>query len=486
MRALSVELPAQRRLLRSDGLQRWLLPEPQTGTSERLIKQFAPSVAVCPDAMHRWLHMAEVNAALTFAPCAQIEDWGMRDGGAFIVSHRPEGLPLSGLLQAIKASGARLAAELVAPMGVLLLDALDHAQRHDPSLTHLDLDLDLVTVRPDGALVLPEFGLWSVLSPADIARSRFDAGRVQYCAPEVVEARPADTRSDVFSVGVLLYQLLTGELPFGGATQLVIAMAISDGKHAPLRERAPEAPEDLCDIIEVMLAPDAEERFQTPAAARNALRTTVRSHDSLAIKLALSCVGRGASAVPAEEGPRARAIAPALSPHASPLALSPLAPSLPAPSLPMSSPFAPSPPPLFVSQAPIAANDGRTAHLRPALLGLRTPVAQDVAPSPVPPAMLSSPVAMLPAPFAAASLGPALLVPAVSQATSPRVALEHAWAAAPCKWRDPTDTVFRVRARRFEQGPAVRPTPFPRAVCLLAAALGLTSIFGLYLLYRLI
>lgn len=278
MRTLSRAIPADCRLLRSDGLQRWFVHEPRGAHADaRVIKQLAPSVSLDRAVTARWLQVAAQNAELQHPACTQVEDWGVHDGAAYVVSKAASGVPLRVMLESVAASGARLAAELVAPIGIMILDALDYALQREPALLHLDLDLEGITVRSDGAVVLPEFALWSVLPPADVARCRFDSGRVQYCSPELVQSRRGDCRSDVFSVGAVLYQLLTGELPFAGTTHLVMAMAIADGKRDAVHERAPDAPEGLCDILEAMLATSAAERFQSPAAAANALRCIVRA-----------------------------------------------------------------------------------------------------------------------------------------------------------------------------------------------------------------
>jgi serine/threonine protein kinase len=299
MRTLSRAIPVDCRLLRSDGLQRWFVHEPSlAGDEVRVIKQLAPSVTVDNGLVARWLQVAALNADLQHPACTQVEDWGVYEGAAYVVSRQASGVALRVLLEAVQASGASLAAELVAPIGVMILEALDYAQRREPALLHLDLDLEGITVRSDGSVVLPEFALWSVLSPKDVARCRFDSGRVQYCSPELVQSREGDCRSDVFSVGAVLYQLLTGELPFVGTTQLVVAMAIADGKRVAVRTRAPDAPESLCDILESMLATRAAERFQTPAAAANALRSTIRDGDRAPLRLPAALLSARSAELP--------------------------------------------------------------------------------------------------------------------------------------------------------------------------------------------
>ena len=488
MRALSTAIPAARRLLRSDGLQRWFVHEPVAGAaSARVIKQLAPSSAADADLAPRWLEAAARNASLTHPGCTQVQEWGVYEGSAYLVSRAPTGVPLRSLLDAVRSSGARLAAQLVAPIGIMILEALDHAPQRDSTLTHLDLDLDGVTVSPDGSVVLSEFALWSVLSPAEIARCRFDSGRVQYCAPELVQSRAGDQRSDIFSVGGLLYHLLTGERPFAGATQLLIALAIASGERALVHERAPEAPEGLCDVIETMLATSADERFQTPAAAATALRWTLgerlveprastpRPH---AKELPAASLRphpeepRAASLCPHAEEPHAASPEPAPPPLCFPGAASPLPDPLVGASVPELCPAQlvsnPQQPAVHSApQANIAVNDGRTAYVR-----VRPPVAprEHVQREPTQPPLLL-PSAALAAPrlsslarggtarFDEPRREPALSVsflrslaepPPAASSRAPETDVPAAWSAYAKRgerWSDPSETVFQVRLR---------------------------------------
>src|SRR5690606_6572685 len=138
-------------------------------------------------------------------------------------------------------------------------------------LSHLDLCPQSVLLRDDASVVVTEFGMWESLDAAEAARRRFDLGRVHYLSPELARSLAGDARSDVFSVGAMLYELLAGERPFQARTQLLVAIAIAEGKRKSLREVDASFPEGLVDIVDSMLALDPDERFQSARAARNAL-----------------------------------------------------------------------------------------------------------------------------------------------------------------------------------------------------------------------
>jgi serine/threonine-protein kinase len=153
-----------------------------------------------------------------------------------------------------------------------MLEALADVAEMDAKLAHLDVCPASVIVRSNGSIALTEFSMWDALTPAEAARLRFDRARVAHLSPEIAKSLPGDARSDVFSVGAILYELLSGQRPFTGATQLLVALAIADGRRKPLAEVAPGVPEDLAHVVEAMLALKPEDRFQSARAALNALR----------------------------------------------------------------------------------------------------------------------------------------------------------------------------------------------------------------------
>lgn len=511
MRALSFTLAADRQLLKPDGLHRSFLLDGASSSGERRVaKQLLPGLATNPDTVDAWLGLVGQNAALGL-PCGpRIEDWGVHGEAAYMVSAHAAGVPLSATFSQLRACDPQRAVELIAYVGAAVLEALAQARQREPTLVHLDLDPDSITVRPDGSLQVPEFGLWTALDPAEIARCRFDSGRVQYCSPEVVQSRVADSRSDIFSLGVLLSRMVTGAPTFPGGTQLVIAMAIAEGKRSPLRERAPQAAADLCEVLELMLATACEERFQTPDAARSALLSTMRAGAlELSAQLGTYTAAATGSAALTQvlasplAPPRAREAAT----HAVAAAHSALGAAGPRreptratvePTPPRST--SPQPPPLFVSLPGEPCS--RAALPQVALDAARAPSAL--------PALAAPPAASQPP--SASRAEPALPLPPLPQALAlldagelhvndgrtsflrppvtpaPRANFEHAVAlpATPQKWRDPTLTVFQAKQRQPSEPPAGAVGPRLRPTVLLSMLLGFSTVIALYLAYRLL
>jgi serine/threonine protein kinase len=158
-----------------------------------------------------------------------------------------------------------LAASETARIGAAIADAVHSLHLQDA--IHLDLKPDNIILKPDGQAVLIDFGIaYHAHFPDLLAEEqRFTAGSAPYISPEQVRGTRTDPRSDVFALGVILYEMATGELPFG--VPLTIA-GLRDRlwrDPVPPRARAPELPPWLQEIILRCLEPRAERRYQSAA-----------------------------------------------------------------------------------------------------------------------------------------------------------------------------------------------------------------------------
>jgi Protein kinase domain len=502
------------RLVRSDGLQRWLLlPDAVGEATPRLLKLLDPALAVDGTLSRLWLGRASQNRVLCHPAGPHVLEATRDESGVFVVSRYGEGVALSELMQA----GA-FAPALAAYVCSTLLEVLQQAQSCDSALTHLDLDPAGILVRSDGSLLLPEFGLWGVLSPRELARRRFDAGRIAYASPELVQARSADTRSDVFSLGALLYELLSGEPAFAGATPLAVALAIDGGLRKPLA-----VVESLREVVDAMLESEVEARFQSAAAARQALSSVVPYEPAAAQRELARRVAAQTRSNRAEQEPRTQlglgltalvraAVSSVGEPAAAMRVMQPNAASLGenpfvAPSAVAEPPTGPAPPPLFLPATPAAAappnarepraphrdavHDGRTAFLR---VEAR---ARTCEPETEARAGTREPETAAPAGTRERAVAAREPVRARKLETALRTVLPRAWqhaftgALSPApvspqgKWRDPSATLFQPRQPAL-MAPLVRASGQPLARWLaIALLLGPPLLVAVYLSCRL-
>src|SRR5262249_2261526 len=195
-------------------------------------------------------------------------DVGSQDGLSYLVMECLEGETLAKRLE----KGA-LPLEQVLKYGAQIADALDKA--HRSGVVHRDLKPGNVILTPRGAKLL-DFGLpkpaASLVSEATltaaaaqttpVTREGTIVGTFQYMSPEQVEGKELDGRSDIFSLGAVLYEMLTGEKAFSGKSQLSVGSAILEQEPAPINSIKPMTPLALEHAIRRCLAKDPEERWQ--------------------------------------------------------------------------------------------------------------------------------------------------------------------------------------------------------------------------------
>jgi len=232
------------------------------------VKVLGEHLAVDATARARLVREARTASALNHPNICTIHEVGEADGQTFIVMEFVEGRPLSEV-----AGPSGLPIEMVIRYGIQIADALAHA--HERGVVHRDLKGANVMIARDGRAKVMDFGLAKRLPGADEA-TRTEAsltevgsvaGTLAYMAPELLRGEPADTRSDLWALGVALYQAATGALPFTGQTPFDLSSAI-------LREPVgPPAgtPAGFGMIVQHCLAKDPAQRYQRAGEVRAAL-----------------------------------------------------------------------------------------------------------------------------------------------------------------------------------------------------------------------
>ena len=229
-----------------------------------------------PSAKARLLREARTASRLNHPHICTIHEVGEHDGQAFIAMELVEGRRLSSLLE----RGA-LPVDEVQRYGIQLADALAHA--HGRSIVHRDLKSANVIITPEGRAKVLDFGLAKHQSAADLSKTVTQGmdtltapgmvvGTLAYMAPEQLRGRPADTRSDIWALGVVLYEMASGRRPFQGNTGFELSSAII-GQAPPPIPPGPMGPlpPELRTIIERCLAKDPAERYQSSGDVRAAM-----------------------------------------------------------------------------------------------------------------------------------------------------------------------------------------------------------------------
>jgi serine/threonine-protein kinase len=213
----------------------------------------------------RFRHEAIAAARLSHPNIVSTYDTGDDDGVAYIVMELVEGPTLRHLVD----QHGGLPVTDVIRIGSQVADALDAA--HRAGLVHRDVKPANVLVPAVGPVKVTDFGIAKAAGGDDLTRTGTVMGTARYLAPEQVNGRPTDPRTDVYALGLLLYEALCGHPPFGGDTEIATAMARLTTAAPAVRAERPEVSQALDDVIHRCLARQPSARFGSAAAVRDAL-----------------------------------------------------------------------------------------------------------------------------------------------------------------------------------------------------------------------
>ncbi|WP_425409872.1 protein kinase domain-containing protein [Hyphococcus sp.] len=227
----------------------------------------------------RFLREAKAAGALSHAGIVTIYDVGEAEGVPYIAMELLKGAPLSDLL----AENRPLPIGEVISYGMRLAEALDYA--HSRGVVHRDIKPSNIWVGDDGTVKLLDFGI-ARRSEADKLRAEVEAlktyagqvlGTPRYMSPEQTLGRAIDHRSDFFSLGSLMYEMLTGRPAFEGEGLATIAVKITQENPPPLSEWIGDCPKGLAHIIARLMDKSPDRRFDTGAELAAALRREERA-----------------------------------------------------------------------------------------------------------------------------------------------------------------------------------------------------------------
>jgi serine/threonine protein kinase/tetratricopeptide (TPR) repeat protein len=245
------------------------------------IKVMGDGVLVDKTARDLLLREARTASSLNHPNICTIHEVGDSDGETYIVMEQVEGQPLNSL---VGTSG--LAPDLVIRYGIQIADALAHA--HKNGVIHRDLKSTNAVVTPEGRVKVLDFGLAAHLrdaqlleatsSKAPLTESRVIVGTLPYLAPELLRGQAADVRTDLWALGVLLYEMASGSHPFRGQTGFELSSAILREAPAPLPASVPPG---LRAVVLRCLEKSPDDRCQSAGEVQSVLQALQGSHPTL-------------------------------------------------------------------------------------------------------------------------------------------------------------------------------------------------------------
>ena len=284
-------------LLGTGGMGEVYLAEDMRLHRQVALKILHENVAADAERLRRFGHEARAASALNHPNIMTVHEFGTSGGVHFLATEYVEGKTLR---EAIK--GGQLT----------LIDALKIAEQaasalsaaHEAGIVHRDIKPDNIMLRPDGYVKVLDFGIakltenrkavhWTDSESPTREHFKTNPGEVMgtadYMSPEQARGKDVDSRADIFSLGVVLYEMLTGQRPFAGENAMDSIGAILHKEPTPINQLLPELPTEIEQIVNKTLRKDRNERYQT---AKDLLTDLRRNRQRLEFEAELAA-GRG-------------------------------------------------------------------------------------------------------------------------------------------------------------------------------------------------
>jgi beta-lactam-binding protein with PASTA domain/tRNA A-37 threonylcarbamoyl transferase component Bud32 len=230
------------------------------------IKVLSERFASDPSFVDRFRREARAAARLNDRNVVSVFDSGADDGTNFIVMEYIEGRTLADFL----AGGGKLPPDKAAELVEHVCDGL--AAAHAQGVVHRDIKPANIMVTREGVVKVMDFGIARITTSADtIAQTAQVLGTASYLSPEQAQGRPVDARSDIYSLGIVLYELLAGSAPFNGESPVAVAMKHVHETPPPPSSVNPDVPPALDAVVMRALSKNPANRYQTATAFKDDL-----------------------------------------------------------------------------------------------------------------------------------------------------------------------------------------------------------------------
>jgi serine/threonine protein kinase len=258
----------------SGGMAKVYLAEDITGNDLVAVKVLYPQFSQDISFIQRFNREAKLASTLTDPHIVRVLDYGADRDLQYLVMEYVEGQDLHAKLKEEGTFEWKYALETLDQLAT----ALEHAHLH--GVVHRDIKPQNLMLNDNGLLKVLDFGIARIPTLPSLTQSGF-IGSPYYASPEQAMGEEVDIRSDIYSAGIVLYELLSGNIPFDAKSPWSIISQHITSEPPPIELPEGEIPEDVRQIINRMLAKRPEERFQTPTAVRQAIATILTGQPAL-------------------------------------------------------------------------------------------------------------------------------------------------------------------------------------------------------------
>jgi serine/threonine protein kinase len=226
--------------------------------------------------LERFHREAQLSASLNHPNIVTIYDQGSENGIHYISMEFLEGMDLHHIIRDKGRLPVDESINIIAPVA----EALDYA--HNKGIVHRDIKSSNIIITSDGRAILTDFGIAHAVTATKLTQSGMIIGTPDYMSPEQAISGQVDAQSDLYSLGVVLYECITGDLPFKGETPVSTIYKIINEKIEPINKTVPNSPKWLGTVINKILAKNKKQRFVSGKEFSKALRAKQEQNEDFA------------------------------------------------------------------------------------------------------------------------------------------------------------------------------------------------------------
>lgn len=250
-----------------------------------VIKKILPHLAQDKDFVDRFVDEARILVKLSHGNIAQVLDMGLHEGAPYIALEFIDGKDLRRVVARAHERALQLPLSFILYVTTRLLDALAYAHRKrgddgkELNLVHRDVSPQNILISYEGEVKVIDFGLAKSALSSTRTHPSIVLGKFLYMSPEQARHQTVDRRSDLYAVGLCLYELIAGKGPFDGVPPGELMATVANPKILPLSQAEPLCPPALSEVVMKALAADPTQRFQTAEELRGRLLTILLEVD---------------------------------------------------------------------------------------------------------------------------------------------------------------------------------------------------------------
>ncbi|SJM94469.1 serine/threonine protein kinase [Crenothrix polyspora] len=233
------------------------------------IKFLQPELSSREDLVERFKSEAIAQARMSHTNIATVYEFDQINDMFYMVLEYVKGETLDSVIS----KEGRLSWQIAVQYAIGILDGLDHA--HSFNIVHRDIKPSNLMITEQKTVKILDFGIARILNTARLTKTRHAIGTLEYMSPEQIKAHETDARSDIYAVGIVLYEMLTGQIPFVKDTEFELQQAHINEKPKSPCTFSEEIPKEIARLVLKALEKNPEKRFSSAREFSEALRKQI-------------------------------------------------------------------------------------------------------------------------------------------------------------------------------------------------------------------